>query len=139
MIKLHSLDKHLDIFNGLISSQKTDHRIEISKLEQGVSLFRNNTRLFNTHNALVMFEKDYSPVLYVPKSDIFKRHFLPSLNRSFCPYKGDANYWSLNVNDEIVIDAVWEYATPNKNVMAIEDHVAFANNQSEGAYFFYEI
>ncbi|MBL4711224.1 MAG: DUF427 domain-containing protein [Gammaproteobacteria bacterium] len=139
MIKLHSLDKHPDIFSGLISNLKASGRINISKLGHGVSFFRNNTRLFNTHNALVMFEKDYSPVMYVPKSDVFKRHFLPSSNSSFCPYKGNANYWSLNVNDEIVIDAVWEYSTPISDVGVIEDHVAFANNQSEGAYFFYEI
>ena len=86
-----------------------------------------------------MFEKECSPVLYVPKSDIFKRHFLPSENTSYCPYKGDANYWSLSVTDEILVDAVWEYSVPNSDVAVIEDHVAFANHQGGGEYLFYDI
>lgn len=125
MIKLDSLDKYPDIQRNLITSQSTNNRIEISKLNSSVSCFHNNTRLFNTHNALLMFEKECSPVLYVPKSDIFKRHFLPSKNTSYCPYKGEANYWSLNVTDEIVIDAVWEYPTPSSDIAVIENHLAF--------------
>jgi len=138
MIKLNSLDKHPDIYRGQLSSQDQDSRISINLFRHGISFFHNNTRLFNTRKALLLFEKEYSPVLYVPKTDIFERHFLPSTNSSYCPFKGDANYWSLNVNDEIIVDAVWEYAAPKSNVAAIEGHVAFANYQSKGLFHIYE-
>jgi len=139
MIKLHRLDEHPDIHRALLSSQGTNDRVVINKLKPGVSYFYNDTRLFNTHNALLLFEKEYSPVLYVPKSDIFKRHFLPSSNTSYCPYKGEANYWSLSVPDEIIIDAAWEYAVPKSDVEVIEGHVAFANHNRAGEFLFYDI
>jgi len=138
MIKLNSLDKHPDIYRGQLSSLENNSRISINLFRHGISFFLNNTRLFNTRKALLLFEKDYEPVLYVPKSDIFERHFLPSSNNSYCPYKGEANYWSLNINDEIIVDAVWEYATPKSNVAAIEGHVAFSNHQSKGLFHIYE-
>ncbi len=139
MIKLNSLDKHSDIYRGQLSSQDNDFRISINQFRHGISFFQNNTRLFNTQKALLLFEKDCEPVLYVPKSDIFQRHFLPSNNTSYCPYKGEANYWSLSVNGQIIVDAVWEYAKPESEVAAIENHVAFANQCSGGDYFFYNV
>ena len=139
MIKLNRLDKHPDIQRDLLSSQSINDRIVISKLKHGISYFQNGTRLFNTHNALLMFEKIFSPVLYVPKSDIFQRHFLASTNTSYCPFKGKAIYWSLSVTGETVIDAVWEYPTPISDVEIIKDHVGFANHQSGGEYLFYNI
>jgi len=137
MIKLNNLEEHTDIYRGQQSSLAKDSRISINQFRHGISFFQNNTRLFNTRKALLLFEKECEPVLYVPKSDIFERHFLPSSTSSHCPYKGEANYWSLNINDEIVVDAAWEYVTPKANVAAIEGHVAFANYQSKGLFHIY--
>jgi uncharacterized protein (DUF427 family) len=139
MIKLNALDKHPDIYRGQLANQEKDFRISINQFRHGISFFQNGTRLFNTRKALLLFEKDYPPVVYVPKSDISQRHFLASSTSSYCPFKGDANYWSLSINEEIVIDGAWEYANPKENVAAIEGHVAFANNQSKGLFHIYEI
>ncbi|VAW51928.1 hypothetical protein MNBD_GAMMA05-2004 [hydrothermal vent metagenome] len=139
MIKLNSLVEHPDIYRGQLLSQEKDSRISINQFRHGISFFQNSTRLFNTRKALLLFEKECLPVLYVPKTDIFERHFLPSANSSYCPFKGDANYWSLSINDEIIVDAVWEYAAPKLNVAAIDGHVAFSNHQSKGLFHIYEI
>jgi len=139
MMKLNALDKHPDIYRGQLFNEEQDFRISINQFRHGISFFQNGTRLFNTHKALLLFEKGYPPVFYIPKSDIFQRYFLPSSTSSYCPFKGDANYWSLNVNDEIVIDGAWEYANPKENVAAIAGHVAFANFQSRGEFYIYEI
>ena len=42
-----------------------------------------------------------------------------------CPYKGDANYFSLRVGDRTAADAVWTYETPLDDVAAIAGHLAF--------------
>jgi len=137
MIKIQHLDHHPDIKQGIISSQNDSHHIIITKLNHSISFFYRETRLFNTHDALLLVEKDYPPVVYVPKSDIFQRYFLASSRTSFCPFKGTASYWSLNVNDEIVIDAVWEYSEPEQQVQSIKDHIAFPNYQNKGEFLIY--
>jgi uncharacterized protein (DUF427 family) len=36
----------------------------------------------------------------------------PSETTSHCPYKGEAEYWSLRIGDELLPDVAWAYRTP---------------------------
>ena len=44
---------------------------------------------------------------------------------SYCPYKGDASYYSVAGPDGDIPDAVWTYTEPYSAVAAIAGHVAF--------------
>jgi uncharacterized protein (DUF427 family) len=44
---------------------------------------------------------------------------------TYCPYKGDASYFSILVGGERSIDAVWTYETPYAAVAGIKGHLAF--------------
>jgi len=44
---------------------------------------------------------------------------------TYCPYNGDAAYYSVPVDGERSIDAVWSYETPYAAVAGIKDHDAF--------------
>ena len=44
---------------------------------------------------------------------------------SYCPYKGDAAYFSVPAGGVRSVDAVWTYEAPYDAVAAIKDHVAF--------------
>ena len=44
---------------------------------------------------------------------------------TYCPYKGDASYFSIPVGGERSIDAVWTYETPDAAVADIKDYLAF--------------
>ena len=44
---------------------------------------------------------------------------------TYCPYKGDAAYFSIPGGGERSIDAVWTYETPYTAVTGIKDHLAF--------------
>jgi uncharacterized protein (DUF427 family) len=46
-------------------------------------------------------------------------------NATYCPYKGDASYFSIPVGGERSIDAVWSYEAPYPAVAGIKDHLAF--------------
>jgi uncharacterized protein (DUF427 family) len=48
---------------------------------------------------------------------------------TYCPYKGDASYFSIPVGGERSIDAVWIYETPFVAVADIKDHLAFYPNR----------
>jgi uncharacterized protein (DUF427 family) len=43
----------------------------------------------------------------------------------YCPYKGDAAYYTLKVDGCTAEDAVWTYETPYAAVVPIRDHLAF--------------
>lgn len=78
-----------------------------------------------TQSALELREGAYPPVLYVPRADAKMAFFEPSTRRSRCPYKGEANYFSLSANGQRASDAVWSYETPIPGMEPIAGHLAF--------------
>lgn len=62
---------------------------------------------------------------YFPESSL-KREFITFSNhKTSCAWKGQANYYSLNVNGEVNPDAVWYYADPKPEAAQIKGRVAF--------------
>jgi uncharacterized protein (DUF427 family) len=51
----------------------------------------------------------------------------PSESDTVCAYKGHASYWSVGDED----DVVWTYRSPEPEVAAIKDRLAFFNERAE--------
>jgi uncharacterized protein (DUF427 family) len=79
----------------------------------------------DTDRALVLREASYPPVLYLPLEDLDTEVLEPSAHHTYCPYKGDATYYTLRAGDRTVTDAIWHYREPYDAVGAIAGHVAF--------------
>lgn len=62
---------------------------------------------------------------YFPPESLDPRYLLRSETTSTCPWKGLANYYSLDVNGEVNTDAAWYYPNPKPGASQIKDHVAF--------------
>jgi uncharacterized protein (DUF427 family) len=79
--------------------------------------------------ALVLLEANYPPVYYVPREDIDEKYFARTDHTSYCPYKGDASYFSLQIPGHEGANAVWSYEDPKVSVEQIKDYVAFYPDQ----------
>jgi uncharacterized protein (DUF427 family) len=79
----------------------------------------------DTRNALTLREASYPPVQYIPLGDVETSLLERTDNASYCPYKGDASYYSVPVGGERSVNAVWTYEAPFVAVAEIEGHVAF--------------
>lgn len=42
-----------------------------------------------------------------------------------CPYKGDANYYSIKTGEKVLDNAIWTYETPFPAMAEIKDYLAF--------------
>jgi uncharacterized protein (DUF427 family) len=62
---------------------------------------------------------------YFPPESIKKEYFKPSNKKSTCPWKGEASYYTLEVNDKENPDAAWYYPNPKEAASNIKDRVAF--------------
>jgi len=49
----------------------------------------------------------------------------PSASQTYCPYKGEAAYFSIPAGGERSLDAIWTYEAPYDAVAEIKDHLAF--------------
>jgi uncharacterized protein (DUF427 family) len=80
-------------------------------------------------HVMILNEANYPPVYYVPREDIDEKYFARTDHTSYCPYKGDANYFSLQVPGHEGANAVWTYENPKVSVAPIRDYVAFYPDQ----------
>jgi len=62
---------------------------------------------------------------YFPIESVKRELLVPSNHTSICPWKGTANYYSLNIAGAENQDAVWYYAEPKDAAKEIKGRVAF--------------
>ncbi|KFE50068.1 DUF427 domain-containing protein [Pseudomonas syringae] len=102
-----------------------DHPITITPCKGRVSVLCKGVLVARSDAALLLEEAKYPPVIYIPRSDIRIEHYVRSEHQSHCPYKGDANYFSLDINGQRIQNTVWTYENPYRAVAQIKGHVAF--------------
>jgi uncharacterized protein (DUF427 family) len=73
-----------------------------------------------TENAILLHETGYPVRAYIPREDI-QTSVDPSAKTSFCPFKGDASYWTIGGRE----NAAWSYEEPLDEVEAIRGRLAF--------------
>ncbi|MEX1190395.1 MAG: DUF427 domain-containing protein [Brumimicrobium sp.] len=64
---------------------------------------------------------------YFPPSSIKKQFFHKSDSDTYCPWKGTASYYTIEVNGEMNKDAAWYYPNAKEKAKYIENYVAFWN------------
>lgn len=64
---------------------------------------------------------------YFPMTSVNQDYFIPTVTTTFCPWKGDASYFSIEVDGKINTDAAWTYKAPYEKAEMIRDRVAFWN------------
>lgn len=62
---------------------------------------------------------------YFPASSIKKEFFKTSNKHTTCPWKGEASYYTLEVDGQRNEDAAWFYPNPKDAASKIKDYVAF--------------
>ncbi len=102
-----------------------DHPISIAPADEHVLIHFGGAVIADSRRALTLREATYPEVLYVPREDADMRAFVPTDHASFCPYKGDASYFTLHLGDSEARNAVWSYEQPYDAVAPIAGHLAF--------------
>ena len=62
---------------------------------------------------------------YFPPDAVNHEFLVPSATETFCPWKGTANYYTVQVNGESNVDACWYYAEPKEAAQNIKGYLAF--------------
>lgn len=79
----------------------------------------------DTRAAVRTLETSHPPSWYLPPADLTPSLLRRSERRSFCEWKGQAIYWHLAIDDELLRDVAWSYPEPTPAFAALRDHVAF--------------
>jgi uncharacterized protein (DUF427 family) len=102
-----------------------DHPITISPNPKRIRVSADGVVIAETAHALTLKEASYPAVQYVPRADTNMALLSRSDRVTHCPYKGDANYFSVNANGKVIENSIWTYETPFPAMAEISGHLAF--------------
>lgn len=106
-----------------------DHPITVEPNGRGVRVTFNGRVVAESAHALLMREGNYLPVFYIPREDADSSLLERTGHSTYCPYKGDASYFSIRVGDRVAENAIWTYEQPYSAVAEIKNHLAFYPNR----------
>jgi len=102
-----------------------DHPISVERNPSRIVVSVAGRVVADTREALTLSEARYPAVQYIPCRDVDMTLLQRTGHATYCPYKGDAAYFSIPLGVERSVDAVWTYETPYPAVADIKDHLAF--------------
>lgn len=88
----------------------------------------------DTRRAKRVLETSHPPVYYIPPEDVRTEYLVTTGRRTWCEWKGQACYYSLDTGRRQVENAAWFYPNPTPGYEAIRGYVAFYPGKIDACY-----
>src|ERR1700724_3490247 len=89
-----------------------NHPISIDANPSRVVVTLGGKVIADSCDALTLREASYPAVQYIPRRDVDMAALTRSDHTTYCPYKGDASYYSIPAGGDRSLNAVGSYETP---------------------------
>lgn len=107
------------------------HRVDVVESSRPARVRAGERLLAETPRPKLLAETSLPLRVYVPRADVAPDVLVGSSKRTRCPYKGEATYWSLDLDGSRIEDAAWSYETPLAEVLPITGAVCFLHEAVE--------
>lgn len=105
-----------------------DHSITVTPHGGRMQALYQGHVIADSTGVLMLKEASYKEVAYFPRADVDMAYMGRTARDTYCPYKGHAAYYTLDMDGSISENAVWTYETPHPAMEAIKDYLAFYPN-----------
>lgn len=109
--------------------QRPDHRVDLETGPSRVRVLYSGETIADTTSAITVRESGYQPVHYVPAADVRQDLLTKTAHKTYCPFKGEASYWTVDLGGKHAENAVWAYEAPYDEVARIKGYMAFYPNR----------
>jgi uncharacterized protein (DUF427 family) len=104
------------------------HRVDVRRSSRHVQVLAGDTVVADSTDALVLAETGHPLRWYLSPEDVLVP-LEPTGTSTYCPYKGDASYWSVRLPDgRELSDAAWAYPQPLAESSRIGGRVSFRHD-----------
>jgi uncharacterized protein (DUF427 family) len=104
-------------------------RVDILASTRKVRVLLNGLAIADSTSPRLLFETGLPARYYLPRTQVRMDLLEPSETVSHCPYKGQAQTWSLRGDGELREDLAWSYAAPLPESQKIAGLIAFYNEK----------
>jgi uncharacterized protein (DUF427 family) len=105
---------------------RSAHRITVSDPVARVEVVVDGFVVARTDRARVLREGSLPPRYYLPRDDVRTDLLIATEHATTCPFKGDASYWSVELDDGTRHENIaWSYEAPIPEMALIAGLLAF--------------
>ncbi|MEX3009766.1 DUF427 domain-containing protein [Hoeflea sp. TYP-13] len=108
--------------------QSMGYRLEVVPLSGETVARHGDTVIASSNAAKIMHETRLPSVVYFPQEDVTATLLATTGHRTFCPFKGTATYWDVQVGDEVFANGAWTYKNAIPEAKDVEGYVGFMSN-----------
>ena len=103
--------------------------LDYKTIERNIEIIFNNKIVASSNSFILLEEENYAPVMPVPREALFFEFMESTKYSKYCPFKGKASYWNINVCDNNVENAVWSYPDTFDESSIIKNYFAFYSDK----------
>jgi uncharacterized protein (DUF427 family) len=104
-------------------------RVDILPSSRHIRVEVDGVTIAETAKPTLLFETGLPTRFYLPKTHVRMDLLTPTDTVSHCPYKGQAEYWSVRAGDAVHADLAWSYRTPLPESQKIAGLISFYNEK----------
>ena len=104
-------------------------RVDILPSSRHVRVEVDGVTVAESTSPRLLFETGLPARYYLPKTHVRLDLLIPTDTVSHCPYKGQAEWWSVRVGEHVYDDLAWSYPTPLPESQKIAGLIAFYNEK----------
>jgi len=108
-----------------MNASNPDHPISFAKEPGRVQVLFEGHSLAVSDDVLLLSEAGHEPVRYFPREDVQMAFLRKTDKVTHCPYKGQASYYTIMRDRQIIENAIWSYEDPLPEVSQIAGRLAF--------------
>ena len=102
-------------------------RVDALPSSRHIEVKINGVTVADSTKPTLLFETGLPTRYYLPLTDVRMDLLRDSSTTTQCPYKGEANYYSVELDGELIEDIVWYYKYPVEESSRIAGMVSFYN------------
>jgi uncharacterized protein (DUF427 family) len=106
-------------------ANKPEHRVDLLADSHHIRVTFGGAVVADSTSAIRCEETGHGPVFYVPEKDMRMELLHATDHKTYCPFKGDCSYWTIDAGGKQAENAVWGYRAPYDEAVGLAGHYAF--------------
>jgi uncharacterized protein (DUF427 family) len=105
------------------------HRITVTPADLHVEVSVNGVKVAESDRPVLLEETGLPTRYYLPREHVRADLLRATNSETTCPFKGQASYWSVELDDEVLDDLVWSYESPIPQAEGVAGLLCFYNER----------